>query len=1447
MKTTKQSILRKVVLLLTFAVMLTFLTATAVLAAGGDTQTLTFHFDPQKCSVELSSNQLDKPIQLENGVPVEVPHGADVTVTVRPNEGYTVKDIKNAETNASMMLQPNVYREQFLTYSAVANVQCDTKVFDVSFYMGDITYKPVGDDLAELRDVKYHYMKADQITVLPEVYSTGYTFQGWFVINSNGEKVLSLPKYEEGEYQNRYYIPHTHINTEIDQSGIIYLYAEFTPELQPVIRYDYVVKFDETTQKWNTDKQLGTHQWAVEAGTTVSGLTFVPGNDAESTDDSNPYLNYHTYAGYKLFTDLSYYSSKDIIPATAQNPYPNKFERYYTPIVYTLDYQLGGGSLPTDAPMTYTYDEHTQILQPTRRGYTFKGWIVVVDGVEVINAGNAVMDFVLGNKGADNAQFAAQNEQITLIATWQANPYEIKYEWNVPQELVADMNAWNAGLPGIFTFDTPDFYINNPFRKGYTFAGWTMTCSCTDHESGSVVGLTPGEGRTYLDCAAHAGSITLTADWEAETYKVVLDGQGGDEGFTTQIENVKYDQAFVIPEGFILPQKIGYTFGGYWSAPNGGGTQYIDKDGNSVCTSWNIDGDNGGTITLYAYWIINQYNVVLDSITGFPAGTAVTVKVILGDKTYTYNEIPVSVSLDYNTTFRVEITIIDNNFRLVKWNGEDVADYLGITFVSGDITVGAEDVLLTAEARPSKPNVGAGQEVDVTLESETEIKVNFKDAETAQKYDIAISDTNDATNLDWTKVEPGQTQYIFGGLDEGTKYYIFVRLSETDTTLAGIPASVNKTTQFFYFVQTKENELKDLITDNDGDCVKILVQLAIDKIYGLIPENGELPENFNQSVADIVAEVKAQLAFARLQDEKIAELQAYRDACGASGSFRQENLAEIGQLCAVAVTNISAASAEEEVNALFEEAMASMKAIPATYLFGANNDVTLESLLGLNFGSSIQLSSIQDINALRRAIADAIAQGKITAYSSISLEKATELLRTLDTISAYNFTLVNVQVSDGDVFTVTLTIPEALINCTGLQVAYFNQVTGMVELLETSRKGNTLVFKATYIADFVILADPTVDLTAVIIALGAILFCQLLAIVLILIARSKAKKHVMHASIALPMFLTIHFLPVANAELIALGLGLGVLLAQIVLMWLLLSSGMIRIFKFKRKDPQKKEVTAVVREEDLQESIQTAPQEEPVAQDINVEVEDIVDEVVDEVITEVIDDYVDELIEEATEEPVEEVIEEAIEEEIVEGLGEEATEEKVLDEDAFDQELAAELAAEQNEEYVEEVYADEVYDEGEYDEVAQEVLDENAEEVYEDEEFVAEEAPEEYNSTDEEEDVYAYNQEEAERVSDAIETDQETEETTYDADPFAGVFGESAGQNGNSSNEARDSEYEDAYGDAYEYDDGAEYPYAETEDADREETSGQGSFDSTSYIVNDEEISEEEEMYQYDE
>ena len=149
------------------------------------------------------------------------------------------------------------------------------------------------------------------------------------------------------------------------------------------------------------------------------------------------------------------------------------------------------------------------------------------------------------------------------------------------------------------------------------------------------------------------------------------------------------------------------------------------------------------------------------------------------------------------------------------------------------------------------------------------------------------------------------------------------------------------------------------------------------------------------------------------------------------------------------------------------------------------------------------------------------------------------------------------------------------------------------------------------------------------------------------------------------------------------------------------------------------------------------------------------------------------------------------------------------------------------------------------DEVIEEELSAEIEEVYDDEEFI-EQAPNPYYSLEEEENVYAFDEEETERVSDVDTAGQETEETPYDNDPFDGVFGAARGEDSTADDEAGYSGDEYAYAGAYEYADEAD---AQTENADRETPSSQGSVDPYAYVVNDEtgEAFEEDDLYRYDE
>src|SRR5574344_718760 len=130
---------------------------------------------------------------------------------------------------------------------------------------------------------------------------------------------------------------------------------------------------------------------------------------------------------------------------------------------------------------------------------------------------------------------------------------------------------------------------NSFTRTGYTFSGWATTASDTK--------------ATYNDEASYTATndVTLYAVWTANQYAVTLDNQSATTAGTTSV-TATYDVA--MPTPLTLPTKTGYTFGGYYSEINGGGTQYYKADGTSA-TTWNI----AAATTLYAKWTVIQYTI----------------------------------------------------------------------------------------------------------------------------------------------------------------------------------------------------------------------------------------------------------------------------------------------------------------------------------------------------------------------------------------------------------------------------------------------------------------------------------------------------------------------------------------------------------------------------------------------------------------------------------------------------------------------------------------------------------------------------------------------------------------------------------------------------------------------------------------------------------------------
>ena len=166
---------------------------------------------------------------------------------------------------------------------------------------------------------------------------------------------------------------------------------------------------------------------------------------------------------------------------------------------YTITFDTNGGS--EIAPITQDYGtEITAPDKPTRKGYTFKGWDKEIP--ETMPA-----------------------ENITVKAQWEINQYTITFDTNGGSEIAPITQDYGTEITA------PD----NPIRKGYTFKGW-------DKEIPETM---PAE------------NMTVKAQWEINQYTIAFDTNGGSEiAPITQ----DYGTEITAPDN---PTRKGYTFKGW--------------------------------------------------------------------------------------------------------------------------------------------------------------------------------------------------------------------------------------------------------------------------------------------------------------------------------------------------------------------------------------------------------------------------------------------------------------------------------------------------------------------------------------------------------------------------------------------------------------------------------------------------------------------------------------------------------------------------------------------------------------------------------------------------------------------------------------------------------------------------------------------------------------------
>jgi uncharacterized repeat protein (TIGR02543 family) len=126
---------------------------------------------------------------------------------------------------------------------------------------------------------------------------------------------------------------------------------------------------------------------------------------------------------------------------------------------------------------------------------------------------------------------------------------------------------------------------NNPQKTGYTFGGWY-----TDNG-------TFASKWDFTACMV-AQDTTLYAAWQANTYTLHFDAQGG--AVSRDSQPVAYNSRL---DSLPRPNRAGYTFAGWYAEPDSGGKKYTED---TVYATAAAD-------TLYAYWTANTYQLYFDA------------------------------------------------------------------------------------------------------------------------------------------------------------------------------------------------------------------------------------------------------------------------------------------------------------------------------------------------------------------------------------------------------------------------------------------------------------------------------------------------------------------------------------------------------------------------------------------------------------------------------------------------------------------------------------------------------------------------------------------------------------------------------------------------------------------------------------------------------------------
>ena len=200
----------------------------------------------------------------------------------------------------------------------------------------------------------------------------------------------------------------------------------------------------------------------------------------------------------------------------------------WSAVVYTVEYELCGGTLYGSNPSEVTAGSESVLAEPVRRGYDFLGWFDAEEGGERYE-----------KVGGENAR------NLVLYARWQESGALYSVTYDPCGGTLLGSNPASVGAGEVHA-------LSGAEKAGFSFLGWNTSAD--------------GSGRFYDTLYGIREDLALYAVYAPKTYTVVYELDGGNWFEGENPNEIVFGQKVELKRA----AKAGHTFLGWFDAEEGG-------------------------------------------------------------------------------------------------------------------------------------------------------------------------------------------------------------------------------------------------------------------------------------------------------------------------------------------------------------------------------------------------------------------------------------------------------------------------------------------------------------------------------------------------------------------------------------------------------------------------------------------------------------------------------------------------------------------------------------------------------------------------------------------------------------------------------------------------------------------------------------------------------------